>query len=272
VSKKPRVLVVEDDEGIQEVLGAMLPQFDLVFATSEREAFEKLDADQFDAVLLDLELPRKPKQLVKSRDVGINVLKQIRANAVVQRGGRMPLPVVVVTARGSEQLSSDMYSEHAANDYVKKPFSKDDLARRLDRAISGKGNIVVAGTMQGGTLRLALDPASDDVQIEGALYTGEDARLIRCLIAQFVADRDAGCDPKQYSGRRGRVLADELGLESEEIVKARFNRLRTKMQKDLSKPGNNVARHDVVKNVGRRGYFLNPMRVIVVDWEVLVDV
>jgi hypothetical protein len=68
------------------------------------------------------------------------------------------------------------------------------------------------------------------------------------------------------------VLAEELGLESEEVVKARFNRLRTKLQKDLSKPGNNVTRDDVVKNVGRRGYFLNPMRVIVVAWNVLKHV
>src|SRR4051812_36491484 len=117
---RKRVLVIEDDAAIRRgVIDA------LAFAGYETlEAFEgiagrcaALDAE-YDLLLLDLVLP--------GRD-GLEILREVRA-------ARPTLPVVVLTARGSEDdrvrglgLGSD--------DYVVKPFSVRELLARIEAVL-----------------------------------------------------------------------------------------------------------------------------------------
>ena len=122
MTHKHRILVVEDDLGIRQLLTARLKDADVTFATCQSEAYEQLRTSEFDLVLLDLRLPTKPGDMKATNQVGIDILRQIRTQGLTKRGSAMLLPVVVMTAYGSETLSADVLVGTGANDYIPKPF------------------------------------------------------------------------------------------------------------------------------------------------------
>jgi CheY-like chemotaxis protein len=59
-NRKPRALVVDDEEPIRVLLARVLARagFEIAEASDGQDAIERLDAGDFDAVLLDLMMPR----------------------------------------------------------------------------------------------------------------------------------------------------------------------------------------------------------------------
>src|ERR1051325_5937505 len=100
------MLVVEDDKAIRDLLADRLRPYELTFSVCQLECFERLDAAEFDLVLLDLRLPRTSSDLMASNEVGIDILRQIRRRSLRKRGSTMMLPVVVMTAHGSEAITA----------------------------------------------------------------------------------------------------------------------------------------------------------------------
>ncbi len=91
----PRVLVVDDDDDIREVLGLMVERLGNVafFARDGVEAVEALQAEKFDLMLLDLTMPRMS---------GEDVLRWLREHPDVAPG----LRVVVVSALAKESRAT----------------------------------------------------------------------------------------------------------------------------------------------------------------------
>ncbi len=56
----PRVLIADDEDAIRTLVGRMLRRsgFDPIEATDGQDAIDKLDAEEFDAVVLDVMMPR----------------------------------------------------------------------------------------------------------------------------------------------------------------------------------------------------------------------
>ena len=110
-----RVLVVDDDAALAEMLGIVLRNegFDSrVCATGDRALAEFRDYRP-DVVLLDLMLP--------GRD-GIDVCKEIRAESGV--------PIVMLTAK-TDTVDVVVGLESGADDYVVKPFKPKELVARI---------------------------------------------------------------------------------------------------------------------------------------------
>src|SRR5262245_37034014 len=112
------ILVVEDEPTLRETLVESLEAegFRVVEAGDGRAALERFRAEQPDLVLLDLMLPELS---------GIEVCRIIRAES--------PVPIVMLTARGSE-VDKIVGLEIGADDYVTKPFSLREVTARI-RAI-----------------------------------------------------------------------------------------------------------------------------------------
>lgn len=110
-----RVLVVEDEEPILDGLVELFRAqgFESTGVMDGAAALERLAADDFQLVILDLMIPQVP---------GLDVLRQTRAS------GNM-VPVLVLTALGAE---SDVVAglEAGADDYVTKPFGIRELVAR----------------------------------------------------------------------------------------------------------------------------------------------
>ena len=111
----PRILVVDDDPGIGEVVQLFLRAegFDTRVATSGPEALTSFDEYQPNLVLLDLNLPGLD---------GISVCRAIRETSGT--------PIVMLTARTDSQ---DVVAglEAGADDYVEKPFNEKVLVARI---------------------------------------------------------------------------------------------------------------------------------------------
>jgi two-component system OmpR family response regulator len=115
---KPRILIVEDHPLIAELVETRLRIEGLAPTKcgGGREALAALASERFDAVILDIMMP----------DVdGYEVLRSIRSTAATA-----DLPVIFLTAKSSP---ADVEKGLAlgANHYITKPFSGQDLMRKL---------------------------------------------------------------------------------------------------------------------------------------------
>ncbi len=114
----PRVLIVEDENALVEVLKYNLEKegFRTEIALDGEEALLALEERSPDLVILDWMLPRVS---------GLEVCRQIR-----RRKGTRNIPIVMLTARG-EEGDRVRGLENGADDYVTKPFSPRELVARV---------------------------------------------------------------------------------------------------------------------------------------------
>ena len=114
-SARSRVLVVDDDQALSEMLGIVLrgEGFDPVFCGDGAQALTVFRTTKPDVVLLDLMLP--------GRD-GIDVCRAIRAESGV--------PIVMLTAR-TDTVDVVVGLESGADDYIVKPFKPKELVARI---------------------------------------------------------------------------------------------------------------------------------------------
>jgi two-component system response regulator MprA len=115
-ARSPRVLVVEDDEDIADVLvrSLRLEGYEVRLATDGIRALDDAHAFLPDLVVLDLGLPRLD---------GVEVAKQLRADSD-------DVPILMLTAR--DALEARVTGLDAgADDYLVKPFERQELLARL---------------------------------------------------------------------------------------------------------------------------------------------
>jgi two-component system phosphate regulon response regulator PhoB len=141
------ILVIEDDEGIQDMLSYSLEPdgFKLYPAYTAKEGWEMVEGKQIDLVLLDWMLPDRS---------GIDLLHRIRKY-------HSQLPVIMITARAEEEdrvLGLDV----GADDYITKPFSVRELKSRIQAVL--RRTMPDEQPIQIGDLYL--DPVSQRVKVK----------------------------------------------------------------------------------------------------------
>ena len=137
VAAPPRILVVEDDRTVSEVVTRYLERegFVVEVAYDGAVALERALADPPELVVLDLMIP--------SLD-GFEVCRRLRATA--------PVPVIMLTARG-EEADRIVGLELGADDYVSKPFSPRELTARIKAVLRRASGPVAASTGEPTVLR-----------------------------------------------------------------------------------------------------------------------
>ena len=109
-----RILIVEDNNEIQEILRTLLSEeHEVIQAFSGTEGMIRFEQGGIDLILLDIMLPGKN---------GDQVLKVIRHDSSV--------PVIMLTALSDKKLISQ-YLLDGANDYIVKPFDLDEVFARV---------------------------------------------------------------------------------------------------------------------------------------------
>lgn len=214
-SSVARILVVEDDPSVAEVVGRYLEREGFVVdqADDGRQALAVAVASLPDLVVLDLSLPGVD---------GLDVLRRLRALA--------PIPVVILTARGEESERMEGF-ELGADDYVVKPFSARELVARV-RAVLRRSREPGASASLPEALRsggLAVDPRTREVRVRGRpmVLTSREFDLLVFLMS-----------------RGGRVCRREELLEQlwgthhgdPATLTVHVRRLREKIEVDPSSP------------------------------------
>jgi DNA-binding NtrC family response regulator len=113
----PRVLIADDQADVLEALRLLLKGegFKIDSAASPAGVLEAVDADEYDAVLIDLNYARD----TTSGQEGLDLLSQLRAHDAT-------LPVVVMTAWGSVEVAVEAM-RRGARDFVQKPWENARL-------------------------------------------------------------------------------------------------------------------------------------------------
>src|SRR5262245_22957322 len=218
------VLVVEDDPVVGKSLhkGFTEAGHECVFVRDGERGLEAASSQRFDAIVLDLLLPRVP---------GLEVLARLRAQGV-------RTPVILLTALGSvEERVAGLQA--GADDYLAKPFAFAELLARLD-AVRRRVQDRPPATMTGGAL--SLDLATRRVRRDGkeVELTPTEFSILELLM------RHAG----QVVTRR--MLCEHLWQADWEgetnVIEVHITRLRKKLDREGAGP--------TIQTVRGRGYAL----------------
>jgi two-component system phosphate regulon response regulator PhoB len=160
------ILVIEDDEGIQDMLSFSLAPdgFKVYSAFTAKLGWEIIENKQIDLVLLDWMLPDRS---------GIDLLHRIRKY-------HSQLPVIMITARAEEEdrvLGLDV----GADDYITKPFSVRELKSRIHAVL--RRTMPDEQPIQVGDLYL--DPVSQRVRVndQGISLPPTEFRLLHYFMS-----------------------------------------------------------------------------------------
>jgi two-component system OmpR family response regulator len=157
-----RVLVVEDDKRIARDIAAPLDRAGYVveIVKDGEEAWFRADTETYDAIVLDLGLPKLD---------GLSVLRRLRDEL-------NPTPILILTARGSWLERVDGINA-GADDYLVKPFQPEELVARIGVLIRRAGDHVTARLSVGD---VTLDTRRKSVTVGGAEIDLSCSNIGRC--------------------------------------------------------------------------------------------
>jgi two-component system, OmpR family, response regulator len=112
----PRILFVDDDAAIRQMVESYLEEHDMhvVTASQRSDMARQFAAAEPSLVILDLRL---------GQEDGLDLLREIRANSDV--------PVIITTGHRRDEIDRVVGLELGADDYVTKPFSLRELLARI---------------------------------------------------------------------------------------------------------------------------------------------
>ena len=211
-----RVLIIEDDATVAEVVGRYLSRegYEVEIATDGVTGLERALADPPELVVLDLMLPNLG---------GLEVCKRIRAAA--------PVPVIILTALG-EEADRIVGLELGADDYVAKPFSPRELTARVKAVLRRASGPLAAAPGRPSLLR------SGELEVD---VTAHEARLAGELVALTAKEFDLLAymmENPRRAFRREELLERVWGFSygDTSTVTVHVRRLREKIEADPSAP------------------------------------
>lgn len=212
------ILMIEDDVSIVELVAIHLKDIycELTKAHTGTDGLNLATKNKYDMIILDVMLPGMD---------GIEICKRLRADKIFT-------PILMLTAR-SEEIDKIIGLETGADDYLTKPFSIREFIARVKAILrrTEMGNIendIAEEIYQCGSL--LIDPIKRKVTLEGVKVelTPKEFDLLYLFMSN---------PGKSYS--RENLLNIVWGYEFtgyEHTVNSHINRLRTKIESDLTTP------------------------------------
>jgi DNA-binding NtrC family response regulator len=123
--EQPKILIVDDESQVRDIIKEYLKnsiECDISESESGEDAIEKMKANDFDLVILDLKMPGIS---------GLDVIKTISKEK--------PLPdIIVATAWDSAQIADEVIKEGAI-DYISKPVELSTIKLKIKPILAKKG-------------------------------------------------------------------------------------------------------------------------------------
>lgn len=200
-----RLLLAEDERSLSRALTAILEgnrySVDAVFDGAEALAY--LEAGHYDAVILDIMMPRMD---------GLTVLRRLRT-----AGNRVP--VLLLTAKG-EVEDKVLGLDSGANDYLAKPFSTPELLARI-RAMTRNLEVQQGVLLRMGNIVLDCAAFQLSAPCGSVMLPNKEFQMLELLLR---------CAPGLIPAER--FLETVWGLDSEtesNVVSVHISRLRKKL-------------------------------------------
>lgn len=160
-----RVLLVEDDPATSRSIELMLTHanFNVYCTDLGEEAVELGKLYDYDLILLDLNLPDM---------AGLEVLRQIRL-------ARVNTPILILTGEDSTDIKLKGFGQ-GADDYMTKPFHRDELVARI-HAIIRRSQGHAQAIIHTGRISVNLDAKTVDVDGSSVHLTGKEYQMLELL-------------------------------------------------------------------------------------------
>jgi DNA-binding response OmpR family regulator len=207
-----RVLVIDDDEGLNALLTEYLGQFGFAVRTAAHpdEGLRALKADPPDILVLDVMLPGMD---------GLAVCRKIRETSRI--------PIVMLTARG-DVMDRIVGLEMGADDYLPKPFEPRELVARLQAVLRRGAPVAGEDSVRVGALEV--NWATCSARLDGRPLTLTTAEFE--LLGLLVRNRGRVLS-------RERILDETRGIDWEAYdrsIDVLVSRLRHKLGDDPRQP------------------------------------
>lgn len=187
---RPKLLVVEDDSGLQSQLKWAFEDFTVLCAGDRATAIELLRAEEPEVVTLDLGLPPDPDGVSE----GFATLAEIMRL-------KPDTKVIIASGHGERKSALDAIAQ-GAYDFYRKPVEIDDLALIVRRAFHVR-------TLEQENARLA-QRSGDDNRILGAMITADPHMIKVARTIERVANTNASVMLLGASGTGKELLARGL--------------------------------------------------------------
>ncbi|AFY96775.1 response regulator [Chamaesiphon minutus] len=222
-----RILVVEDDPAIAFLIETLLEthKYTIDLASDGQVGLDLSDAYAYDAILLDVTLPKKD---------GVSVCREIRA-----RGNSVPILLLTALDSPADRTRG---LDAGADDYLGKPFDRNELLARI-RALLRRSHDSTLPILTWGSLQL--DPVSTTVTFDERLVplTPKEYSLLELFLRN--SKRVFSCS----------AILDRLWSEdspSEDTIRTHIKGLRHKLRAA-------GAAADFIETVYGIGYRLKPL-------------
>lgn len=209
-----KILVVEDEAGMRDPLVYLLRSegYDVIEAEDGEAAVAIFQKEGADLVLLDLMLPKLN---------GKDVCKAIRATSDV--------PVIMLTAKDTE-IDKVIGFEIGADDYVTKPYSKNELLARMKAVLRRNGGPRAAenGVLEAGPIRMDLERHSVYFNGEKVSMPLKEFELLELLL-----------ENRNRVLTRGQIIDRVWGANyfgDTKTLDVHIKRLRSKIEADPARP------------------------------------
>ncbi len=223
-----RILLIEDDERIIEVVTAILNEQNYVVDVAQdgEAGWELIESFPYDLVLLDIVLPRLD---------GIALCRRLRSQ-------KKQVLVMLLTARDTT-TDKLLGLDAGADDYVVKPFDPRELAARI-RALLRRGNMITTSVLT--CNKLQLDPNSCEVTYDSQLlrFSRKEYLLLELFLRHQhrVFSRSAIVD---------QIWSFNEDPPNEDTVKSHIKSIRRKLD--------TVGAGDLIETLYGQGYRINPL-------------
>jgi len=138
---KAHILVVDDDDGIRELVKQFLNQNNYLVTTakSAEDALKKVEIIKFDLIVLDIMMPGKS---------GLDF--------TLENKKKIDTPIILLTAKGeaSERVEG---LEIGADDYLAKPFEPKELILRINNILNKTKNENLKRIIEFGSIKIDLN-------------------------------------------------------------------------------------------------------------------
>lgn len=215
-----KVLLIEDDPDIGKLLEIHLEdlELDLDSATDGESGLQKALANDYELVILDINLPKLN---------GLEVLKGIRAQ-------KKSLPVLMLSAK-SEEFDKVLGLELGADDYMTKPFGIRELMARIKSIRRRTSSIINENNKDLQPVYFDFGGLKIDTEKRKVVLHG---RVLELTAKEFDLLALFASNPGKAFSRE--VLLNKVWGYNfagyEHTVNSHINRLRAKVEKDPANP------------------------------------
>ena len=215
MSKQKRLLIVDDDEQIRDLLTFDITQSGYLVecATDGEAGLKKALESDYDLILLDVMMPKMN---------GYDVCKNIRIT-------KPDVPIIMLTAKGTIEDKTEGF-DCGADDYLVKPFDIQEvllhiraLLRRSANSVQNNKDVTSAGDLE-----ILADSLEVKIKDKKVKLTPTEFELLYCLFQHINS-------PVSLST----LLYEVWGYGSDEdvrMVRVHIGSLRQKIETDTRKP------------------------------------